>query len=112
MNDQGLGKVFVKHLVMASSWGIVFLVVFAVGMIGIKQQVKESNQYTVQTALYESVNLATNPDLLVPVKQNVKEGVEFLAQTARREFKTLLSDPELKQDVKEAVEYTEGKMMK
>jgi len=47
MKDPGFFDVFRRHLAMAMAWGIVFLAVFAVSAVGIKQEVKEAIQYVV-----------------------------------------------------------------
>ncbi len=105
MKKDEMGDIFLRHLIMAIPWGIIFLVVLFIASICIKQQVKEGIQYTVRTAVYETANLAFNPRVIDGVKQNVKEGIEFIAKTAQNELKKLISDPQIKQDVKEALEY-------
>ena len=105
MKENGLGGMFVRHLVMAIPWGIVFLVVLLIASLGLKQQIKEGIQYTVRTSIYEADNYAFQYNLVVPVKKNIKEGIEFVAKTARNEIKRLLQDPEVKQDLKEALGY-------
>lgn len=112
MNEDTLAKVFLRHLVMAASWGIVFVVVFFIASLGIKQQIKEGIQYTLRSAVYETANVVLDPNLVQPVKKNIKEGIEFVALTARNNIKAIVSDPNVKQDVKEAVEYTGEKLKK
>ena len=105
MKENGLGGMFVKHLVIAIPWGIVFLVVISIASLGLKQQIKEGLQYAVKTGIQETGNFAFQYRMVVPVKKNVKEGIEFVAKTARKEIKNLLQDPQVKQDLKEALEY-------
>lgn len=105
MKENGLGALFVKHLVMAAAWGIVLSLVFFISAWGIKQQVKEGIQYAIKTTVNETSNFAFQYGVVVPVKQNIKEGFEFAAKTVRNEIKGLLADPEVKQDLKEALEY-------
>jgi hypothetical protein len=105
MKEYGMGGMFVRHLVMAIPWGLVFLVVFFITSLGLKQQIKEGIQYAVKTGIYEAGNFAFQYNMVVPVKKNIKEGIEFVAKTARNEIKTLLRDPVVKQDLKEALEY-------
>ena len=95
---------------MAASWGIVFLVVFCIAAIGIKQQVKEGVQYAVTQSMQEAANLAYSYNVVVPVKKNIKEGIEFVAKTAKNEIKGILNDPQIKQDVKEALEFSGEKL--
>lgn len=106
MKENGLGKMFIRHLVIAIPWGIVFLVVFFVAGAGIKQQVKEGIEYTMKTALKETTRIALSHRVFPRVKQNIKEAIEFVAQTGKKEIKGVLKDPEIKQDMKEALEYS------
>jgi hypothetical protein len=101
MKDGGLGNLFVRHLVMAVPWAIVFLLVFFITTVGIKQQIKEGIQYAVRMAISETSNFAYNYNVGPALKQNMKKGVEFVGKTATREVKTLLSDPEVKEDLQE-----------
>ena len=110
MNEKGLGRMFVKHLVIAIPWGIVFLVVFLIASLGVKQQIKEGIQYAIRTGIQETGNVAFQYGLVEPVKRNIKEGTEFVAKAARNEIKTLLQDPQVKQDLKEVLEYGDQKL--
>ena len=112
MKENSLGNLFVRHLVMAIPWGVVFLVVLFISAVGAKQQIKEGIQYAVKTSIHETAGFAYNYNVVVPVKRNVKEGIEFVAKTAKKEIKSLLKDPEIKQDIKEALEYTGEKLKK
>ncbi|MBW1798497.1 MAG: hypothetical protein JRJ21_08880 [Deltaproteobacteria bacterium] len=103
MKEDGLGTLFLRQLVMAIPWGIIFLLVLFISAAAMKQQIKESIQYGVRMAVYETTGLAYH--MVGPVKQNIKEGVEFVAKTARSEIKALLNDPQIKQDLKETLEY-------
>ncbi len=109
MKEDGLGTIFVRHLVMAIPWGIILLVVFFIATVGIKQQVKEVMQYGARTAIYEAANFAFDYHTIVPVKQNIKEGIEFTAKTAKNGLKELLNDPQVKKDLKEIFEYRSEK---
>jgi len=103
MKEDRLGTLFLRQLVMAIPWGIIFLLVLFISAAAMKQQIKESIQYGMRTAVYETAGLAYQ--MVGPVKQNIKEGVEFVAKTAKKELKDLLSDSQIKQDLKEALEY-------
>ncbi len=54
MNDESLGRSFLRQLMMALPWGIVFLIVFFIAAFGIKQEIKEAIQYTAIT--FDSVD--------------------------------------------------------
>ena len=105
MKANDLGGLFVRHLVSAVPWGIVFLIVLFIASIAIKQQIKEGIQYAIRTGIYESADFANNYRMVIPVKKNVKEGIEFVAKTAGNEIKALLHDPQVKQDLNEALGY-------
>lgn len=112
MKENGLGRLFVRQVIMAVPWGIIFLIVLFVAFAGMKQQIKESVQYTVRTTIHETAAIAFDPRIVVAVKQNVKEGIEFVAKTAREEVQVLLNDSQLKQDIKETLEYSGEKFRK
>jgi len=112
MKDNGLGDLFLRHLVMAIPWSIILLLVLFISAIGIKQQIKEGIQYAIKTSIHETASFAYDFNVVIPVKKNVKEGIEFVAKTAKNEIKSLLKDPEIKQDIKEALEYSGEKFSK
>jgi len=106
MKENSLVQLFVRNLVMAIPWGIIFLTVFLIASIGIKQQIKESIQFATRMAISETSSLALSYPVFTRIKQNVKEGAEFAAKTAKNELKNLLHDPEVKKDLKEIFEYS------
>ncbi len=105
MKENSLGQLFVRNLVMAIPWGIIFLIVFLIASIGIKQQIKESIQFATRMGIYETSSLALSYPVFTRLKQNVKESAEFAAKTAKKELKNLLHDPQVKKDLKEVFEY-------
>lgn len=112
MKEDGLGKLFIRHFVMAIPWGLIFLFVIIIAAAGIRQQVKEGIQYAVRTSIHEGKAVAFDYRTITAVKQNIKEGLEFVAKTGGNEIKNLLSDPQVKQDIKEAFEYSGEKFRK
>lgn len=104
MKEEGLSKIFIRHLVMAIPWSIAVLVVLIIAAVGIKQQVKETMQYAARMGIYETGNFAFDYEVVTAVKKNVKEGIEFAVKTAKNELKVLLSDPQVKKDLKELIE--------
>jgi len=110
MKEDGLGRLFVRHLVMAVPWGIMLLVVFFIAQVGIKQEVKEGIEYGIRSAISETAQFANAYKIVMPVKKNIKEGIEFVGKTARQEIRALLNDPQVKQDLKEALEYAGQKL--
>lgn len=104
MKEGSLAQLFVKNLVIAIPWGIIFLLVFLIVSVGVKQQIKEGIQFAVKGGIYEAANFAVDYRTIVPVKQNIKEGVEFVAKTTKDELKKFLNDPQVKKDLKELIE--------
>jgi len=106
MKEEGLGRLFLRHLVIAIPWGVVFLVVFFVAMVGIKQQVKEGIEFGVRSAISETARFAFSGHLAGPVMKYINEAIEFAAKTAKSELKDLVNDPQVKKDLKELIEHT------
>jgi len=104
MKDDSLVQLFVRNLVMAIPWGIIFLVVFLIASVGIKQQIKEGMQFATRMGIRETSNFVLDYSVLTRIKQNIKESVEFTAKTARNELRNLLTDPQVKEDLKEIFE--------
>ena len=44
MKEDGLGRIFLRHLVISIPWATTFLAVFLIVTVGIKQQIKEAVQ--------------------------------------------------------------------
>ncbi len=112
MKEDNFGRLFLRQLVMAVPWGVIFLIVLFIAVAGIKQQVKEGVQYAVNTSIQECADLAFNYGTVTAVKKNVKESIEFITKTTKNEIKELLNDPQVKQDIKEALEYSGEKFKK
>ncbi|MBW2106942.1 MAG: hypothetical protein DRG87_04580 [Deltaproteobacteria bacterium] len=104
MKENGLGKVFIKNLVMAIPWGIIFLIVFFIVSIGVKQQIKESVQFAARMAITEASNNVLAYPVFSRIKQNTKESIEFSAKALGQELKGLLNDPQVKENLKEILE--------
>jgi flagellar biosynthesis/type III secretory pathway M-ring protein FliF/YscJ len=104
MKEDSLVKLFVRNLVMAIPWGIIFLVIFLIASVGIKQQIKESMQFATRIAISEISNRLLDYPVFIRIKQNTKESIEFSAKTLRNELKDLLNDPQVKENLKEILE--------
>ena len=104
MKENSLGQVFVRNLVAAIPWGIIFLVVLLIASIGIRQQIKESLQFAAKMAISETSSKALSYPVFTRIKQNTKESIEFTAKTLREELKGLLNDPQVKENLKEILE--------
>ena len=106
MKEGGLGRLFLEHLVIAIPWGIIFLVVFFIAMVGIKQEIKEGIEFGVKSAISETARFAFSGHLASPVMKNINEAIEFAAKTAKNELKDLVHDLQVKKDLKELIEHT------
>jgi hypothetical protein len=104
MKENSLGYLFIKNLVMAIPWGIIFLVVLLIVSIGVKQQIKESMQFAAQMAITETSRVVLDYPVFSRIKQNAKESIEFSAKALSHELKALLNDPQVKEDLKEILE--------
>lgn len=105
MKEDGFGKMFLRHLVMAIPWGVIFLLVFFIATLSIKQEIKEGIDFAIKSAISETARFAFDDHVAGAVKQNIKEGMEFAAKTAKNELENLLNDPQVKKDLKEIFEY-------
>ena len=105
MKEDGFGKMFLRHLVMAIPWGIILLIVFFIATLSIKQEIKEGIDFGIKSAISDTARFAFDDHVAGAVKQNIKEGMEFTAKTAKSELKNLLNDPQVKKDLKEIFEY-------
>jgi len=103
MKENSLGQLFVKNLVMAIPWGIIFLVVLLVVSIGLKQQIKESMQFAMRMAITETSRVALDYPVFSRIKQNAKESMEFSAKAFSHELKSLLNDPQVRENLKEVL---------
>ena len=110
MKEDGLGRLFIRHLVMIVPWGIMLLVVFFIAETCLKQQFKEGIEYGAKMVVSETAQFAESYEIVRPVKKNVKEGIEFVGKTVRQEIRAILNDPQVKQELKEALEYAGQKL--
>ena len=99
MEKEGLGRLFLRQIVTAIPWGIIFLLAFFAAAAAMKQQIKEGIQYGVQTAVHEIAG--TGCLLAVPLKQSTRNGIVFAAGIASREVRQLLNDPAVRRDLRE-----------
>ena len=104
MKENSSGQLFVRNLVMAIPWGIIFLVVFLVVSLGMRQQLKESMQFAAKMAISETSSRVLSFPVFTRIKQNTKESIEFTAKTLRQELKGLLNDAQVKENLKEILE--------
>lgn len=82
-NQESLGRVFVRELVRATSWGTVFLLVVVIFLLGAKQNIKEAIDFSFKRAVGEVHYFVSNPE----VKQDIKEAIEFLSEQPNKQIK-------------------------
>lgn len=71
--QESLGRLFVKELVRATSWGTVFLFGAAIFLVGAKQNIKKAIDFSFKRAVGEVHNLVSDPLF----KQDFKEAIDF-----------------------------------
>jgi hypothetical protein len=90
-----LGRLFVQEAIKAGTWGAVFLIVVAVFIMAIKQDVKEGIAYGIDRFVSEVVGFATEPALIRKTKQLVKEGIEYTVTKAGQEARQVIEGAKL-----------------
>jgi hypothetical protein len=108
MKEGSLAQVFVKNIVMAIPWGIIFLIILLIVCLGAKQQIKESMQFAARMAISETSNTVLAYPVFSRIKQNTKESIEFSAKAFSHELKALLNDPQVKESLKEILADPKG----
>ena len=73
MKEDGLGTLFLRQLVMAIPWGIVFLLVIFVAAAVMKQEIKEGMQYGIRIVIHETAGIVHSDKIVSSVKRNIKE---------------------------------------
>ncbi len=101
MKEDTLARIFIKNLVMAIPWGIIFLIVLLIGFLGVKQQIKESMQFAARMAISETSRVVLDYPAFTRIKQNAKESIEFSANAFSHELKSLLNDPQVRENLRE-----------
>ena len=99
MEREGMGRLFLRQLVTAIPWGIIFLLVFFIAAAAMKQQIKEGIQFTVQEAVHEGFGAGLH--LAVPLREEARRGIVFTAGAASAEIRRLLGDPAVKRNLAE-----------
>jgi len=70
---ESLGRLSVRELVRATSWGTVFLLVAVIFLLGAKQNIKEALDFSFKRAVGEVYYFVSNPE----VKQDIKEAIDL-----------------------------------
>ncbi|HDI78313.1 MAG TPA: hypothetical protein ENF54_01590 [Desulfobacteraceae bacterium] len=96
MERESIGRIFLRHLAMAIPWGIVFLVIFGIATLTIKQNIKEGIEYTSNTLASKAIRV---------IYENKMMNKEIYGKTDLREtVKTLLKDPRIREEIEDLLE--------
>jgi hypothetical protein len=75
--QMGYGRFFVQEAIRAGTWGVVFLLVMAVLITAMKQDIKEGIAFGVDRLVSEVAFVATDRVLIGSAKQLVKKGIDY-----------------------------------
>jgi len=90
-----LGRLFVQEAVKAGTWGAVFLIIAAIFIMAVKQDIKEGIAYGIDRFVSEVVIFATHPEIIGKTKQLVKKGIEYSVTKAAQGAKQVITEAKL-----------------
>jgi hypothetical protein len=96
--QMGYGRFFVQEAIRAGTWGVVFLLVMAVLITAMKQDIKEGIAFGVDRLVSEAAFVATDRVLIGSAKQLVKKGIDYSVRAATQATREVLAERDL--DVK------------
>lgn len=82
MEQESLGTIMLREMARAIPWGVMLLIVFLVAGVFLKQEVKESVEYSLKTVIQESKQALLSPEVFIAVKQNAKEAIQYATKEA------------------------------
>ncbi len=94
-NRVRLGRLFIQEVIKAGTWGAVFLIVVAVFIMAVKQDIKEGIAYGIDRLVSEVVAVGTNPVLIGKTKQLVKEGIEYSVAKAAQGARQVITEAKM-----------------
>jgi hypothetical protein len=94
-NQVRLGRLFIQEAIKAGTWGAVFLIVVAVFIMAVKQDIKEGIAYGVDRVISEVAYFAMDPALIGKTKQLVKEGIDYSMTKAGQEARQVIEGAKL-----------------
>jgi hypothetical protein len=89
--QMGYGRFFVQEAIRAGRWGTVFLLVMAVLITAMKQDIKEGIAYGVDRLVSEAAFVATDRVLIGNAKHLVKKGIDYSVTKAAQETREVLA---------------------
>jgi hypothetical protein len=87
----GFGRFFVQEAIRAGTWGAVFLLVMAVLIAAMKQDIKEGIAFGVDRLVSEAAFAATDRALIGNAKQLVKRGIDYSVMKAAQGTRDVLA---------------------
>jgi hypothetical protein len=93
-----MSRLFIQEAVKAGTWGAVFLLIVAIFITAVKQDIKEGIAYGIDRLVSEVVGVGTNPVLIGRTKQLFKGGIEYSVAKAAQGARQVIT--EAKMDVK------------
>jgi hypothetical protein len=87
----GFGRFFVQEVIRAGAWGAVFLLVMAVLITAIKQDIKEGIAFGVDRLVSEVAFAATDRILIGNAKELVKKGIDYSVMKAAQGTRDVLA---------------------
>ena len=94
-NQIRFSRLFIQEVIKAGTWGAVFLIVVAVFIMAVKQDIKEGIAYGIDRFVSEVTFVATNPVFIGKTKQLVKEGIEYSMTKAAQEARHVIEGARL-----------------
>jgi hypothetical protein len=90
-----LRRLFIQEVIKAGTWGAVFLLVVAIFITAVKQDIKEGIAYGIDRLVSEVVSVGTNPVLIGKTKQLVKEGIEYSVAKAAQGARQVITEAKM-----------------
>jgi hypothetical protein len=91
-NRIGFGRFFVQEAIEAGTWGAVFLLVMALLITAMKQDIKEGIAYGVHRLVSEVAFVATDRVFIGNAKHLVKKGIDYSVMKATQGTREVLAE--------------------
>lgn len=98
-------SLFARELVRALPWGIVFLIVLLVFLIGVKRNFVTIADFALQSSAQQVKSMMLDPHIVGGLKNTVKNGVSYGLMTGKDTLFRTVADPYFKDEVKKAIDY-------
>ena len=88
----GFGRFFVQEAIRAGTWGAAFLLVMAILITAMKQDIKEGIAFGVDRLVSEAAFAATDRILIGNAKQLIKKGIDYSVMKAAQGTREVLAE--------------------